>query len=429
MVVGNAVVDTAIDAGIAAVTGDQFDLVDSLKTNLAINAVTMGVGGMLSNSAKISRLAKRADDFLTGALKITTRAEGEVAKATVRKAAQRAEKRVVREGMQGSIDSAVKRIGDEVLPGPFKYGSEKIEGYEQHHLWPVAMGGPEEGWIVYAKKPHYNADGLQGRLNSYLQDKLGMSQRELEEWARENPDKILDTLRDFYKDENIPFPCRGGTMSIETQLTALLRQTHLMIPDSRCSGERISKVVGQQPRKSGGCWLVPCKHETNRAASIEQIAETEAALDRKLPDELKEFLRLTDGGRFYITPSKWLWHVIPNARTVRFEILGTANLTKVNGELLQQFRLMLGRDKDFKHIQRLNYLAFCDGHDGNFLAVLTEGPEAGIVFFLHHEYLFRPYSAEDTDLYYTVAPSFQRWLALVVESHGWEGFGRFAPII
>jgi hypothetical protein len=73
---------------------------------------------------------------------------------------------------------------------------------------------------------------------------------------------------------------------------------------------------------------------------------------------------------------------------------------------------------DFRDFHTLNYVAFCDAHDGNYLAILREGPEQGKVFFLDHEYLFRPYSERDADLYYTVAESLEAWLELVVKTKG-----------
>ena len=96
--------------------------------------------------------------------------------------------------------------GKEILPGLFRYQeTPRIPGYEQHHLWPQAMGGPRNGWTVYARGPHATVEGIQGRLNSFLRGKLNLQQRELEQWARENPKKLLPLLREFYKAEGIPF--------------------------------------------------------------------------------------------------------------------------------------------------------------------------------------------------------------------------------
>jgi hypothetical protein len=43
-------------------------------------------------------------------------------------------------------------------------------------------------------------------MEAFHAPKLGMTQRPLEQWTRENPDKLLPLLRKFYKGEGIPFP-------------------------------------------------------------------------------------------------------------------------------------------------------------------------------------------------------------------------------
>jgi hypothetical protein len=97
--------------------------------------------------------------------------------------------------------------GKEILPGLFKYGEDpNIPGYAQHHLWPQAMGGPLQGWTVYAKQPHQKDTLIHGRLKTFLIDKLGMPWMKLQEWARANPEEILPYLRKFYKTEGIAFP-------------------------------------------------------------------------------------------------------------------------------------------------------------------------------------------------------------------------------
>jgi hypothetical protein len=127
----------------------------------------------------------------------------------VEKIADNAEQRIIRNGLTGNIDEAMEAAEDgrEILPGLFKYQDyDNIPGYAQHHLWPQAMGGPREGWIAYALQPHNTVEGVQGRLNSFLRGQTGLAQRELEEWARNNPDKILPFLRKFYKGEGVDFP-------------------------------------------------------------------------------------------------------------------------------------------------------------------------------------------------------------------------------
>jgi hypothetical protein len=38
-----------------------------------------------------------------------------------------------------------------------------------------------------------------------------------------------------------------------------------------------------------------------------------------------------------------------------------------------------------------NYIAFYDAKDGNYQAILLEGPECGKVFMLHHEHYYCPH--------------------------------------
>ncbi len=142
---------------------------------------------------------------------ITTRASGWWARRFVNRTTNRALNRIISAGTEGSIDIAKQaaKNNDEILPGIFQYSRSQvtsISGYAQHHLWPQAMGGPLEGLVIYVRQPHTASGALQDRLNTYLRTSLGMAQRELEAWGRENPSKLLPYLREFYKQENIPFP-------------------------------------------------------------------------------------------------------------------------------------------------------------------------------------------------------------------------------
>jgi RHS repeat-associated protein len=210
------VIDVATDFFIAQATGTEFDVVESLMVNGATNLVTAGFGGKLAKLRHVGKVAGLVDNVaghgdeaarLLG--RVTTRAVGEGAQRFVLEAAQRAEERVLREGLEGSLDvarSAAAR-GEEILPGLFKYDpSKSIAAYQQHHLWPLALGGPKEGWVVYTRAPHTAAGGIQDRLNQFLRGRLNMAQRELEAWARQHPDEILPWLREFYRQEGIPFP-------------------------------------------------------------------------------------------------------------------------------------------------------------------------------------------------------------------------------
>jgi RHS repeat-associated protein len=210
------VIDVATDFFIAQATGTEFDVVESLMVNGATNLVTAGFGGKLAKLRHVGKVAGLVDNVaghgdeaarLPG--RITTRAVGEGAQRFVLEAAQRAEERVLQEGLKGSLDAARSAAarGEEILPGLFKYDpSKSIAAYQQHHLWPLALGGPKEGWVVYTRAPHTAAGGIQKRLDDFLTGRLNMSLNDMRKWARQNPEKILPLLREFYQHEGIPFP-------------------------------------------------------------------------------------------------------------------------------------------------------------------------------------------------------------------------------
>jgi hypothetical protein len=155
--------------------------------------------------------ASHGDEAARLAGRITTRAVGEGAQRFVLEAAQKAEEVVAQKRLLGSVEKARGEAeeGKEILSGLFKYSPRpefRIDDYQQHHLWPIALGGPKEGWVVYARNYHTAAGGIQDRLNQFLRGRLNMAQRGLEEWARQNPEKILPLLREFYQHEGIPFP-------------------------------------------------------------------------------------------------------------------------------------------------------------------------------------------------------------------------------
>jgi len=175
--------------------------------------------GLLVRAGKVAaEAATHADEVIDAARALShtdeaidaLRAADESAQAFVQRMAQEAEERVRREGWAGSLEEARKTAlggGEEVLPGLFKYNpKEPIKGYQQHHLWPIALGGPSKGWVVYARSSHAAHGRIQWRLNQFLQEHLMMKQRDLEAWARLNPEKILPLLREFYQREGIPFP-------------------------------------------------------------------------------------------------------------------------------------------------------------------------------------------------------------------------------
>jgi hypothetical protein len=144
---------------------------------------------------------------MTGAPRITTRATNT---AFVEAEALSAQESVRRLSLAGSVAEAERAAaqGGEILPGLFMYGGEKIEGYQLHHLWPQALGGPVEGWCVYARNAHTAIGRIQQSLDTYLVRTLNRPLSEVREFARANPDLILPSIRDFYRTQfrGITFP-------------------------------------------------------------------------------------------------------------------------------------------------------------------------------------------------------------------------------
>jgi hypothetical protein len=170
-------------------------------------------------------------------------------------------------------------------------------------------------------------------------------------------------------------------------------------------------------------WLIPCKHTLFPPALREQIIAVEESLGSELPRDYVNFLRITNGAELYVASLAWKPSWSSQENYVEYLIYSTEQLVALNRNLLQDFRAMLGNDPDFRSVQKLNYIAFCDAHDGNYLAILLEGARRGNIFFLDKEYMFRPYSEIDANLYYTIAQSFEGWLKLVAETKGTGGPG------
>jgi hypothetical protein len=185
-------------------------------------------------------------------------------------------------------------------------------------------------------------------------------------------------------------------------------------------------VAGDVIHETEQYWLVPCGHITNVPATAEQVAWMEKETGLKVPEQLSQFLFLSNGAKLFCLYSiGWDGVRLPDPSCMRYPIFSASEIVELNKELWDNFWDALGDDPDFCHTTRLNYIAFCDAHDGNYLAILVEEPYVGQVFFLHHELLFRPFSERefDREFYPIIAPSFTAWLELLVDTKGWDGFG------
>jgi hypothetical protein len=188
------------------------------------------------------------------------------------------------------------------------------------------------------------------------------------------------------------------------------------------------KSVGKIDAETEHEWLIPCWHILNPPAALAEINEAQTKLGYKFPEELVHFLQLADGARLYcLSRPRWI-NTFPSALYQRYRIFSATELVELNQDLLNRFRHTYENDPAFRG-KSLNYVAFCDAHNDNYLAILLRGRGKGKVFFLDHEYLYLPYGRLSADSYYTIANSLKEWLELVVTTRGWAGFGEDVPML
>jgi hypothetical protein len=106
----------------------------------------------------------------------------------------------------------------------------------------------------------------------------------------------------------------------------------------------------------------------------------------------------------------------------KYKILSASELPTVNLQLLDTFQSYIEDDDDYPNDASLDYIAFCDVGDGNYLALLTEGDNEGFIFFLDHDYAYYPYrDIEEEGAYIRLADSLNHWLDLLIQSKGRDG--------
>ena len=219
-------------------------------------------------------------------------------------------------------------------------------------------------------------------------------------------------------------------MSLSDEYKRVLDTKELAMPKATYKRSDVDVfVAGDVIPETEQCWLVPCGHITNAPATSEQVAGMEKEIGLKVPEQLGQFLLLSNGAKLFCLHSVRDGVPLPNPSRMRYPLFSASEIVELNKELWNSFQGMLGDDPDFRHITKLNYIAFCDAHDGNYLAILVDEPYVGQIFFLDHELLFRPFSEHefDREFYPIIAPSFTAWLELLVDTNGWNGFGPFLP--
>jgi hypothetical protein len=209
-------------------------------------------------------------------------------------------------------------------------------------------------------------------------------------------------------------------MAIESVLRQILGMDRLSIPKALIKLEIMKSVFLDDFEDDGDVWKLKCYHEVQAPATKNNIDRCEAALNKKLPDELTELLRITNGVKLFIAPRKGQDHWSPGTRHVRYDIFGTDELVTIHQRLLGMF---LDSPSVDPNISDVNYIAFCDADDGNYIATLHEQDDSGKIVFINKEYYYCPYSEEVSDLDYTLAESLEKWLELLLTTGGWGGRG------
>lgn len=206
-------------------------------------------------------------------------------------------------------------------------------------------------------------------------------------------------------------------MSVESEFADVAKLRQLLIPKRDLSADRIHRLFSSARETNGG-WLVSCAHELNAPATNDEIIQAENNLGFALPSQYSQLLKISNGAKLFVVPKR-----TRGDKHVRYHLFNTTELVEVYHLCDRVFRGNLGSDPEFANVTNLNYLPFCDVSDDNYLAILLDGTELGMVFFLSYELLCRPYQSSESDYYLTVAESFEEWLALLRRTEGWAGRG------
>jgi hypothetical protein len=207
-------------------------------------------------------------------------------------------------------------------------------------------------------------------------------------------------------------------MSIAKLLADLIDIKELAIPKRQRTHEQVTFAYGE-PTDSRGQWLVHCSHRLRKPASTREIRQAEGKLGFRLPREYVRFLKVTNGAKLFCIPMRY----DPKEIHTRHHLFGTRELVSMNRKLFRIFRECYKDDPEYCNVNAVNYLAFCDAYDGNYQSFLLEEQGRGKVFLLFREFLYRPYARGDAYFCYTIAPSFEEWLKLILQTRGWGGRG------
>ena len=188
--------------------------------------------------------------------------------------------------------------------------------------------------------------------------------------------------------------------------------------------ESLSKYIKGPIIETDDRFLIPCSHVFPSSATEYYISTLLQYLKGETLPDLLELLQSSNGpnlfrikylGRGY---RKDFWRK-------RYNILSVQQLIKTNEEFFQLFISNSENDDevaDYK--ESLNYLAFCDLANGDYLAVVTKGSERNTVFYLDHDYAYYPFGTSMTQKPYgKIANSISEWLDILINTNGEKGTG------
>lgn len=214
-------------------------------------------------------------------------------------------------------------------------------------------------------------------------------------------------------------------MSIRETLRGISQIGYLAIP-------KIHYIHGLPPSlvldaiEERDLWLIRCSHLIHDPIGEDEIRAVKQHIE--LPPQLETLLAETNGAelfRLHYKPDGFSSYWI-----ARYRILSASELIRANQDILQAFRGYSQNDPPYRDMHKLNYVAFCDIGDANYLAISIEETDYGNVFFLDHDYGYYPLRAEGTiDAYTNVATSLEDWLRLLLHTRGSGGMGeKFIPL-
>jgi hypothetical protein len=212
---------------------------------------------------------------------------------------------------------------------------------------------------------------------------------------------------------------------MENLLAKITKINHLAISREHTIPLQFQTIAVQSVEE----WLISCSHILYAPITQTQIAELKHGLNKEIPKQLQDLLALTNGADLFRI--KYQSSQLGDYWIARYKILNHSELLQVNLELLDTFRSYAESDANYRDGNlTLDYIAFCDVGDGNYLAIITESSSQGKIFYLDHDYSYYPFRAYYTkNAYFPVAPSLKEWLEILYRTNGRAGIGDlFIPL-